>query len=399
MIFFKLYNPVLRILAELTPHDRVNAMKHLNSVGRKFPEFLTNKWFVLLGWSMIVLLLMLLVAVRRARLERQHQKVEEEFEQKADQLKLTAEEREAVEMIARYARVKHKTMIFKVRDAFDDGLAQLMQEVFTAGQNLVERKKLHSMIFSIKQKLGYAHHIPLHSLNNRSSKEQTSRQIPKGTLVTISLMQSRTAATMTAEVIQNDEYEFLLRPEIPVLCKPGDIWNVQYHKAALTWEFEAITMACSEKGLALNHSERIRFLNRRRFTRVATKKPAQIASFPIFQDLPQPGHMHVKFVSAELTEIAGPGLRIRTDLPLQFRQRVLVQFELEPGRMIQDIGEVRDIRDTGISRSVIVELIGLDNAAVNELVKVTNRIASRIAKEAPLSDEPQESDILEVPVS
>lgn len=357
------------LAAALDAHERFQAVRRLNS-GHDY-SFLRDKWFIVLGWSMIVLLLLLLIAVRRMRLEREHQHMQQRFSTEASRLGLTAEERDLVEAVAARAGLRRKDAIFTMSEPFDNGLALLMQEVFTAGRNLVERKKLHGTIFSIKEKLGF---IKPAGPDSRG-REQSTRSIPVGTVVQIGLASGRQSARIHAEVIQNDCYELLVRPEIPLLCKPGDVWKVSYFKAAMTWEFEAITMACSEKGLALNHSERIRFLNRRRFTRVATRRPAKIAAFSMFPDAAHGAPMGVSFVDAELTEIAGPGLRLRTNLAVRIQQRVLVQFELESGQRIQDVAVVRDIREGAVSRSVIVELIGADAKAIDELVRLSNLLA------------------------
>jgi hypothetical protein len=353
-------------------YERFEAVRRLNSGGSGY-AFMRDNSLILLGWSVIALLLLLLLAVRRMRLEKERQAMERRFVAEADRLRLTAEEREIVEAVAARAGLKRKDSIFTLNESFDNGLAQLMQEVFAAGRNLVERKKLHGMIFSIKEKLGF---IKSAGPDNRTGRQQSSRQIPLGTVVQISPAASRSSARIPAEVIQNDCYELLLRPELPLLCKPGDMWKVEYFKAAMTWEFEAITMACTEKGLALNHSERIRFLNRRRFTRVATRRPARIAAFSIFTETENSAKMGIDLVPAELTEIAGPGLRLKTTLKTSLNQRVLVQFELEPGCLIQDFALVRDVREGAGGRSIIVEMIGVDNKAVDELVRLTNRLAT-----------------------
>ena len=85
--------------------------------------------------------------------------------------------------------------------------------------------------------------------------------------------------------------------------------------------------------------------------------------------------MKPEFVEGIVTEISGPGLRIRCDLEVGHGDRVLVIFELEKGKVVQDIGEVRGSRDTAVTRSIGVELIGLSDAGVNEMVRMTNRIA------------------------
>lgn len=362
------------ITAELDVYERFEAVRRLNSDSGGEYAFLRNRWFIVLGWSVIMLLLMVLIAIRRMRLEKQQQEIDKRFAAEADRLQLTAEERDIVEAIARRANLKRKDSIFTMSESFDNGLAHLMQEVFAAGRDLVERKKLHGVIFSIKQKLGFVKAVGPES---RSIKEQSSRHIPMGTVVKIGPAGSRQAARIHAEVIQNDRYELLLRPEMPVLSKPGDVWTISYFKAAMTWEFEAITMACSEKGLALNHSDRIRFLNRRRFTRVATHRPVHVCVFPIFEDITPATLPPITFSPADMTEIAGPGLRLKTALDVQVQQRLLVRVELEPGRMVQDCAVVRDIREGAAGRSIIVELVGVDTKAVDELVRMTNLIATR----------------------
>jgi hypothetical protein len=370
------------LIAQMDVYERFEAMRRLNTGGGDGGyAFLRNKWFVVLGWSVIVVLSMLLIAVRRMRREKERQAMNLRFAAEADRLELTAEERDIVEAVANRSGLKQKDAIFTLSEPFDNGLSILMQEVFAAGQDLVERKKLQGTIFSIKEKLGF---INPGGPNIRTGKEQSSRNIPMGTVVRLGPAGNRQNARIGAEVIQNDRYELLVRPELPILCKPGDVWTVEYFKAAMTWEFEAITMACNEKGLALNHSERIRFVNRRRFTRVATRRPAQIAIFPVFTEKPTMG---VEFTPAEITEIAGPGLRIRTDLKLEMQQRVLLQCELEEGRLVQDIGCVRDIRRSAAGSSVIIELIGVDTRAIDELVRIANLIATRNPQPAHLNSQ------------
>lgn len=149
----------------------------------------------------------------------------------------------------------------------------------------------------------------------------------------------------------------------------------------MIWEFEAIATACSQDTISLSHSERIRYVNRRRFTRVPTDKPAKIALFPVFGQVTESKQMELCFVPAVITEIAGPSVRVRTDLSVQIRQRVLLVFDLEEGRLVQDVGEVRDIRNTEAGDAIIVELIGLHTKAIGELVRVANQIAHNEASE------------------
>lgn len=372
---FSLWNNlVCTLLGQLSVADRLDAMRRLNT--GNYSDFLKNKWVVMLGWSAICCLLILLLAVRKSNQEKEKQSIQHRFNDQASQLGLSNEERSIVEAVCRCSGVKHKDTIFTSRKTFEKGLGYLMQEVFSAGQVRSEREKLHSLIFSIKSKLGFANDNPEKGLSNCVGKEKTSRQIPTGTVLTISLLGDQSDLWTQAEVMQNGTFEILLQPEHPISCKAGDLLKIRYSNAAVMWEFNAIALEYSEDRLALNHSEQIRYVNRRRFERIEMQRPGKIASFPVFEEPQSGSDMEIRFSPAVITEIAGTGLRVKTDLPLSIHQRVLMMVELSSDRIIQDVAEVRDIREESGDYSVIVELIGLNTSALNELMCMVNRINS-----------------------
>ncbi len=358
------------LAGQLTPYQRFDAMRRLETGDH---TLLTNKWFVLLGWSMIFILSMLLLVVRRMRIEKEKQQVQQHYDALSEKLGLTAEEREILDAVAARMGLPHKDAVFAESDAFENGLARLMQDVFTDGHNLVYRKKLQVAIFSIRQKLGYAKPAP--ASQTQSAKLQSSRHIPVGKTVMLSLPGQSPAQRIRADVAANEPYELLLRPEIPLACPVGQIWDVQYEAGSVTWEFEAITLMCSSDGLELNHSEQVRFVNRRRFPRVAVRKAGVIAKLPVFREFQEAHDHRPVFFDTQITEISGPGLRLYTELEAAVGERVLVVFELEQGRAVQDVGIVRDLRQSPLGRAMIVELTGLTDRAVDELVRVTNQLS------------------------
>lgn len=378
------------LLGELTPIEKYQAMRQLDAGGG---NLFTNKWFVLLGWSLIFILTMLLLVVRRMRIEKEKRQIERNFDELSNALRLTAEEREILDAIAARSSLQQKDAVFSQSDVFENGLARLMQDVFADGHNLVYRKKLQAAVYSIKDKLGFVKPAP--AGQPRSGKVQSSRHIPTGKVVRLSLSGREDMKHIRAEVVVNDAYELVVMPEFPLACRTGEIWTVQYDTGSVTWEFEAITLASSDQGLELNHSERIRFVNRRRFPRVAVRKDAVIARLPLFCSTEESEHLRPVFYDAQVNEISGPGLRIHTELELAVNERVLVAFELEPGRIVQDIGQVRDLRQTPLDRAVIVELIGLGDRAADELVRITNQLAGK----AHAADVEQENNCILAEVS
>jgi hypothetical protein len=100
------------------------------------------------------------------------------------------------------------------------------------------------------------------------------------------------------------------------------------------------------------------------------------------------------FVPAKVTELAGPGLRIETDINVDIGQRILVVFELDKkhkkksGRktntedeniLIQEVGVVEEVAEVKRKQSgsghnmIAVELVGLSDNILDDLVKATNK--------------------------
>ena len=109
--------------------------------------------------------------------------------------------------------------------------------------------------------------------------------------------------------------------------------------------------------------------------RVGVDKPALIASFPVFTENPKEFSLP-DFKPAKVTEMSGPGIRMETALEVIDGERVLVLFRAEADRMVGDIGIVRGYRG-GDSGSLGIELVGMGDKGVDELVRLTNNEAMK----------------------
>jgi hypothetical protein len=204
--------------------------------------------------------------------------------------------------------------------------------------------------------------------------------------------------------------------------KPGEFWRARYYFGASVWEFDTSVFSCNDDILVLNHSDNVRFVNRRRFLRVPTNKPALIARFPFLKTL-QPNskkeNPEVKrnltkassniwgppeFTPAIVTELGGPGLRIETQLEVKVGDRVVVILKLneeknrnsitspnstsqdsifvQDGKIIslkivEDIGQVRHVKAMQNGFSIAVELTGLSDSDLSELIRTTNAASIR----------------------
>src|SRR3990172_9578630 len=164
-----------------------------------------------------------------------------------------------------------------------------------------------------------------------------------------------------------------------------------------------------------------RFVNRRRFLRVSVSLRAFVARFPFMRtfeaagddkgdgaDLPDASGKTCappSFVPAVVTEMAGPGLRIESPLDVEAGERILVVFGLgEQGNkessrgdadhgksrpvILEGVGEVRHVKAIESGLSIAVELTGLDDSDVDELIRATNAACLRAGEKREASPVP-----------
>jgi hypothetical protein len=204
--------------------------------------------------------------------------------------------------------------------------------------------------------------------------------------------------------------ELSVKLDVQVRVTFGETWRVRYYFGASVWEFDTTVNSYDGGVLVLNHSDDIRFINRRRFVRVPVRDMAFISRFPFSKLLPLAGGKGpgvsvedrliermweswkpLEFVHAVVTELAGPGLRIEAPLDVKVGERVLVVFKLDPNedevgakkqgavsRIIEDIGEVRRSEKTENGFSMGIELVGLTDSDISELIRVTNAVAVKV---------------------
>lgn len=368
--------PWLSNLLALTPHERFEAMRNLDAGGQGH-SLLSNKWFILLGWSIIFILLMILVAIRQQRHEKGRKQMLMRFEEQANKFELTVEEREVLFLISQYARLRQASSIFALQNAFEKGTAVLLKKQLGENSDEQTARELNRTIEMIKEKIGFVGSVPVHGGRFRGGRYMTSRQIAVGKTVSVvtSAEGQEVSTAFEAQVTANEQEGLKLQMHHPLLLKPGEACMVQAQFGAVLWGFEMVVLLCRGTDLELHHVDQARYLNRRRFVRVPVHKPALIAPFSATTTRDVAGLVKPMFYPAEVKELSGPGLRLRVDLEVEVRDRLLVIFELERGKVIQDMAEVRRVSESVAGRTVAVELIGLTDAIEDELIRLTNQMA------------------------
>jgi len=417
------------VVLALTPTERWKA------AGR-FGSSMTEHWFILTGVAVIIVLTALLFMISLRRATQKHKVSGRLFIDYAEKRGLSGREREILLETANKAGLKRSQAIFNMAGAFDHGAGKMIEESL-AQQGAEESQWLRTELSFLREKLGFQKKCSVSIDSATKLKRPSSRQIPAGKQLHITRRTPPDSGDIESAVIKNDNMELTLKLTTPVESKLGELWRARYYFGVSVWEFDTSVVRCNGEILVLNHSDDIRFISRRRFLRVRVNEPAFIARFPFSRTLPpnnvssKKGHWSNRgsvdksgntwgppeFMPAIVTELGGPGLRIEAPLELKAGDRVLVivnlsetidarpsnaGFRLKPAvggsildtrsvrskpltsngtrresRIIEDIGEVRHTKAIQDGFSIAVELTGLSDSNVSELIRATNAASIR----------------------
>ncbi len=398
-MFFEglILNGMHGLILALTPTERWQA-------ARTPPQgLMTNRWFILICIVALVVLTAMLFWVSLQRIRQENRKSDRVLIDLAEKKALTVRECQILQMIAKRSGTRRPESVFSNRAAFERGAVQAIEKTL-AGRGSQEKQRLITEVSLLRGKIGFGKEFS--ALGATQSKSLSSRQIPERKRVTLIPTGNGEAKAVEAIVHRNRNHELCLQVDDTIKVTFGTLWSVRYFLGASVWEFDTSVLSYDGVVLVLTHSDHVRFVNRRRFLRVPVIRRALIASFPFKQRVecsdadsmakkhssksmplhPIDAYGSPEFTAATVTELGGPGLRIETTLDVKTGDRVLVVFDLEVeplvsediphperrSRLIEDIGEVRHVKGMDGCVSIAVELSGLKDTDVNELIRATN---------------------------
>jgi len=387
----------------LTPVERWQAARRFTL------DLSAESWMLVIGLTALAGLIIIFwwVTYRASRQERR--KDSQFFLEAARRRGLSTREFQLLSVIAGLAGLKRPGSIFTMKKAFTVGAARLMEEGLGGQPTAESIEQLRTEVSFLREKLGFSRKRPLIRRPTAAVADGlNSRQIPVGKRVHLTRREAQTSSDIVAVVVRNSDTELALKLLGPVKVTFGETWCVRYHSGVSVWEFDTKVASYDGDTLVLSHSDRVRFVNRRRFLRVQVRMHAFVAKFPFArpvsvagQDGAEPpegndtgrqGHVVTwgppEFVPAVVTELAGPGLRFDSNLAVEVGDRLILVFGLrQPGqpdagpqavRIIQDIAEVRHVSAGPSGYSAAVELMGLSDSDVEELIRATNAVLAKV---------------------
>ena len=379
------------VFIAMTPIERWHAARQLDSASTD------QRLFIILSVVAIIILTVLFIAAGYRQKVKEQNVVNKVFALYAERMGLSRLERQILLEIADRTKLKSIESVFTMVTAFERGAAELTKDAL-AHRGAKASKNLSAQLSVLREKLGFEKR---RSTTLATSNKSSSKQIPAGKQLHITRPNADDPTSIESTVIENNDVELTVKLNESLESKTGELWSVRYNFGASVWEFETTSISCYGNILVLNHSDNIRFINRRRFLRVPVNKPTLIARFPFARTL-QPendsdrGPTNIsesswgppEFVPASVTELAGPGLRVEAPLDVKVGDRVIVILKLSeqeqqkpnsqingntaPEKILEDIGQVRHTKRIKDGFSIAVELTGLSDPNINELVRVTN---------------------------
>lgn len=385
------------VFLALTPMERWNAARHIDSVSAN------QRWFIILSVIAIILLIAMFIASGYSRKVNERKAANKVFDNYAQRAGLSGLERQLLLDIANRARLRRTESIFTMAPAFERGAAELIKDEH-AGRRTRTGQNHSDQLSVLREKLGFERRSPLPADLTTNPNRASTKQIPPGKQLHMTHRKASKHADIESTVIENNDVELTVKLESSLESTSGELWSVRYYFGTSVWEFETSSISCYGNILVLNHTDNIRFVNRRRFFRVPVNKPTFIARFPFSRLLQPKSHDGngagpdsadtsgnswgpPEFVPASVTELAGPGLRIEAPLEVKAGDRVLVVLKLgeedqkslsqrmgkvTPEKVVEDIGLVRHTKSIKNGFSIAVELTGLSEPNISELIRATN---------------------------
>lgn len=344
-------------------------LERLGGVKGRFSRPAGGHWLWIAAGLAAAVVLVGLIALLFHRRRVARRRVWQAFVTRAEQLGLSAEEQSLLAKIARTVRLTNLNAIFTSEEAFHRGVGAMAasNETLDKGNGVCAGC---AFLMLLREKLGF-------QAPPTEARLGTVKLAPMAAGTVLTVVRPLDADSFEAVVTDSKGSEELtIVPEVPVDCHPGESWVIRLAQAGTVWEFSALLLRMAGEQVVLKPVGEIRWLNRRRFVRVPTRRPAYVASFPFDKPLLE-GDVP-EFVPAALIEIGGPGIELIAPMQAETGQRVLVILELSDERLTESVGVVRRAVPDQLGMKMSVELIGLNTSEVSELAKATN-LAARVA--------------------
>jgi len=335
------------------------ARSHIESGGSSGTVWI----LVALGLLCLVGVGILVAALSGAR---QQARRTRQFHARAKELGLSDKENRMLRALVRHAGLRQPMSVFTSADAFDRGGGLLLATDAMTQAPAPQREAAEAVLNRLREKLGFRR-----ALAEPKPGEAIVGDVPANTLVHVFRPRLRDYldARVADTVEDGAQLEVVTEELIP--HEFGEEWEIRFSDGRLLWEMNASVTRHDGLRVFLKLAGTARSVNRRRFVRTPTNRPAYMTPFNFERRDADPDPP--VFQPAALVEIAGPGLKLESLMDAGVGDKVLVGIQFGGGRVLQGQAAVRraEVSDSGLV-ALAVEMLGLTTSEVAELARETN---------------------------
>ncbi|MFP4052720.1 MAG: hypothetical protein ACLFV7_02530 [Phycisphaerae bacterium] len=272
-------------------------------------------------------------------------------------------ERSVLEFMLDVAGIDYPPLVFD-RGAFEEASAAVTNSEQFASIPAASRKSIEAQLRLIREKLSFTR-API-------AAAPSTRQTQVGAGVTV--MTDPEKPEIVGRLAGNTENRLIVQLAQAAVLREGQVVIVRYNHQGVVWEFDSRVISFAEGNVYLDHSEKIRPINRRSFPRIPVRMPANVAVLPYLQ---HGLNAQPQFVDGVLVELAGPGFVLRAPLEVRVNERILVNVGLRDEKIIEGVGRVVRVApvDEEGTQEIVTEMMGLTESEVADLTCETNRAA------------------------
>jgi hypothetical protein len=327
----------------------------------------TPPWYF--GWQWIVTALGVvagLIALRIVLIGRMRKSILREAEERyARDKTLSTAELELLTKLIQQSGLTRSEPRFALEQAFNIGVGNYLNSDQFNDLSEEIRFSEKKMISQLRDKLG----IELET----AATDYSTSLLPVGTQLI--LVDAEPFEHLHLEVEHNDEDAFLVKVSPMFECRPNQSLLLRYYDGDQVWQIstQIIDIQPDTATLVLQHDPEMKTVNVRRFNRVPVRQRGLVSRFEFHA---ADNRLHTpNFAGAIITEIAGPGLLLQSDLAARVGDRLAIIMELAAGKVFQGVGRVRRAGQRDGRGCYGVELIDLKPTQVAELMSITNAAA------------------------
>jgi len=385
----------------------LDPVQRWQSAQRFSGSWITEKWFIMIALSTLTMLIFIIFIANLYRSSQKNKAQKAMIANIAKNKGLSLYEMQILKNMAVNPGIKNKIEVLTSKKVFDDSVKRIIDKQKQL-KNPEQIEKLKTELKLLRAKLGFREAESIAApINTEQSTKINTRQISTGQKLYIQTTTSQTDA-IESTIIENTDTGLKAKLTTHPQINFTEQWTGHYTLKGRFCEFDTSVISYDGNCLVLAHSENVRCSDRRRFSRAPIEHQALVALFPqnkstedkntenktdtnATENAQQSNSSALcppEFINAAVTEIGGPGLKLKTDLKARQGDRILVILDLSeqnssddsenksPGeikqKIVQDIAVVRRVEKTPDGSILAAEMFGLSDEFIEELVHAAN---------------------------